>query len=133
MYKIKKEALIIKKFREEGPKKIETDEVGKPVEKENQPCVKLTEGHGSMAEFRPRMDSGRGRQMDIWSHINKDVWGRGYAPSSDTCCDCLFACLMRLFVSLLEGNQCLHICLKGFRARIVDISSPFFVEPVCVA
>ena len=64
---------------------------------------------------------------------NKDVWGRGYAPSSDTCCDCLFACLMRLFVSLLEGNQCLHICLKGFRARIVDISSPFFVEPVCVA
>ena len=71
MYKIKKEALIIKKFREQGPKKIETDEVGKPVEKENQPCVKLTEG--SMAEFRPRMDSGRVRKMNIWSCINKDV------------------------------------------------------------
>ena len=44
-----------KKFREEGPKR--------PVEKEDQPCVKLTEG--SMAEFRPRMDSGRVRQMKI--------------------------------------------------------------------
>ena len=64
MYKIKKEALIVKKFQEEGPKKIETDEAGRPdVEKEDQPCVRLTES--SMAEFRPRMDSGRVRQMKI--------------------------------------------------------------------
>ena len=63
MYKIKKEALITKKFREEGPKKIETEEIGRAVKKEDLPCVKLTEG--SMAEFRPRMDSGRVRQMKI--------------------------------------------------------------------
>ena len=61
MYKIKKEALITKEFPEEDPKKTETIEDGKPVEKEDQPCVKLTEG--SMAEFRPRMDSGRVRQI----------------------------------------------------------------------
>ena len=61
MYKIKKEALIIKTFQEEGPKNTETFEVGRPAEKEEEPCVKLTEG--SMAEFRPRMDSGRVRQI----------------------------------------------------------------------
>lgn len=57
MYKIKKEALIIKKFCENEAEKIKPDEVGRAMEKEDQPCVRLTEG--SMAEFRPRMDSGR--------------------------------------------------------------------------
>ena len=63
MYKIKKEALIIKKLRGEEPEKMKPDEAGRAVEKEAQPSVRLTEG--SMAEFRPRMDSGRVRQMKI--------------------------------------------------------------------
>ena len=58
MYKTKKEAMVIKKFKQKSAKNIEVEGDRKAVELEiDHLCVNLREC--SMVEFRPRMDSGR--------------------------------------------------------------------------
>ena len=58
MYKTKKEAMVIKKFKQKPAKNIEIEGDGKADELEiDHLCVNLREC--SMVEFRPRMDSGR--------------------------------------------------------------------------
>ena len=58
MYKTKKEAMVIKKFKQKPAKNIEIEGDGKADELEiDHLCVNLREC--SMVEFRPRMDSGQ--------------------------------------------------------------------------
>ena len=78
MYKTKKEAMVIKKFKQKPAKNIEIEGDRKAVELEiDHLCVNLREC--SMVEFRPRMDSGRVWLMKteyvIYSvRLKLDIW-----------------------------------------------------------